>query len=182
MGATYSSSFVCDNDRTCLKGEGYAGVYVKFMATLMPFSQVYRPHVPKHIELLIVTFLHPLSDAHHQPTPVAFRKPKTARSDNTTLQSFKAFDYKKGLGPGLYDIHSPVVPPVATLQEKLEGAHSRNYAIRLWIGTPVRKLYILGRCRSASSVLLQHFRTTLQPLAHSRFVCHHLFACGKLLI
>lgn len=47
----------------------------------------------------------------------------TARSDNTTLQSFKAFDYKKGLGPGLYDIHSPVVPPVATLQEKLEGAH-----------------------------------------------------------
>ncbi|CAN0301337.1 unnamed protein product, partial [Scytosiphon promiscuus] len=24
-------------------------------------------------------------------------------------------------GPGLYDIHSPVVPPVATLQEKLEG-------------------------------------------------------------
>lgn len=49
------------------------------------------------------------------------RKLKTARSDNTTLQSFKAFDYKKGLGPGLYDIHSPVVPPVATLQEKLEG-------------------------------------------------------------
>lgn len=44
-----------------------------------------------------------------------------ARSDNTTLQSFKAFDYKKGLGPGLYDIHSPVVPTVATLQNKLQG-------------------------------------------------------------
>ena len=50
----------------------------------------------------------------------------TARSDNTTLQSFKAYDYKKGLGPGLYDIHSPVVPPVATLQDKLEGACDLN--------------------------------------------------------
>lgn len=45
----------------------------------------------------------------------------TARSDNTTLQSFKDFDYKKGLGPGLYDIHSPVVPPVTDLQAKLES-------------------------------------------------------------
>ncbi|CAM9342768.1 unnamed protein product, partial [Ectocarpus sp. 8 AP-2014] len=46
---------------------------------------------------------------------------ENARSDNTTLQSFKEFNYKKGLGPGLYDIHSPVVPPVTTLQDKLEG-------------------------------------------------------------
>ncbi|CBN73953.1 5-methyltetrahydropteroyltriglutamate--homocysteine S-methyltransferase [Ectocarpus siliculosus] len=46
---------------------------------------------------------------------------ENARSDNTTLQSFKEFNYKKGLGPGLYDIHSPVVPPVSTLQDKLEG-------------------------------------------------------------
>ncbi|CAB1115662.1 unnamed protein product [Ectocarpus sp. CCAP 1310/34] len=36
-------------------------------------------------------------------------------------ESFKEFNYKKGLGPGLYDIHSPVVPPVTTLQDKLEG-------------------------------------------------------------
>ncbi|CAN0400677.1 unnamed protein product, partial [Ectocarpus sp. 12 AP-2014] len=46
---------------------------------------------------------------------------ENARSDNTTLRSFKEFNYKKGLGPGLYDIHSPVVPPVTTLQDKLEG-------------------------------------------------------------
>lgn len=48
----------------------------------------------------------------------------TARSDNSTLQSFKEFDYKKGLGPGLYDIHSPVVPTVEDLQAKLEGENS----------------------------------------------------------
>lgn len=47
-----------------------------------------------------------------------------ARSDNTTLQSFKEFNYKKGLGPGLYDIHSPVVPTVTTLQNKLAGTSS----------------------------------------------------------
>lgn len=46
---------------------------------------------------------------------------ENARSDNSTLQSFREFDYKKGLGPGLYDIHSPVVPTVGDLQTKLEG-------------------------------------------------------------
>lgn len=65
-----------------------------------------------------------------------FDRKNTARSDNTTLQSFKEFDYKKGLGPGLYDIHSPVVPPVATLQEKLEGkSNDRIY------GTPYLFIY-----------------------------------------
>lgn len=58
----------------------------------------------------------------------------TARSDNTTLQSFKEFDYKKGLGPGLYDIHSPVIPPVATLQDKLEGTY---FWARSLLGTPL---------------------------------------------
>lgn len=44
-----------------------------------------------------------------------------ARSDNTTLQSFKAFAYKKGLGPGLYDVHSPIVPEVSDLKDKLQS-------------------------------------------------------------
>lgn len=71
--------------------------------------------------------------------PTALRQLKTARSDNTTLQSFKAFDYKKGLGPGLYDIHSPVVPPVAVLQEKLEGDKtiSTFVCVQIWASNEV---------------------------------------------
>ncbi|CAN0105875.1 unnamed protein product [Ascophyllum nodosum] len=46
---------------------------------------------------------------------------ENARSDNTTLRSFKAFNYTKGLGPGLYDVHSPVVPDVSHLKEKLQS-------------------------------------------------------------
>ena len=36
---------------------------------------------------------------------------ENARSDNATLEAFKRIGYSKGFGPGLYDIHSPVVPP-----------------------------------------------------------------------
>lgn len=39
---------------------------------------------------------------------------ENARSGNETLESFVAINYKKGFGPGVYDIHSPVVPHVST--------------------------------------------------------------------
>ncbi|CAM9473892.1 unnamed protein product [Discosporangium mesarthrocarpum] len=46
---------------------------------------------------------------------------ENARSDNTTLMAFKSIDYDKGLGPGTYDIHSPVVPPKGFITEKING-------------------------------------------------------------
>ena len=44
---------------------------------------------------------------------------ENARSDDATLRAFKAIGYTKGLGPGTYDIHSPVVPPVAFIEDKI---------------------------------------------------------------
>lgn len=44
---------------------------------------------------------------------------ENARSDDTTLKQFKDIGYGKGLGPGTYDIHSPVVPPVDFVVNKL---------------------------------------------------------------
>jgi 5-methyltetrahydropteroyltriglutamate--homocysteine methyltransferase len=35
---------------------------------------------------------------------------ENARSDDATLRAFRNLGYAKGLGPGTYDIHSPVVP------------------------------------------------------------------------
>ena len=44
---------------------------------------------------------------------------ENARSDDATLRAFKAIGFGKGLGPGTYDIHSPVVPPVALIEDKI---------------------------------------------------------------
>jgi 5-methyltetrahydropteroyltriglutamate--homocysteine methyltransferase len=46
---------------------------------------------------------------------------ENARSDNATLLAFQKIGYTKDLGPGTYDIHSPVVPPVAFIIQKLES-------------------------------------------------------------
>lgn len=46
---------------------------------------------------------------------------ENARSDNSTLLSFQKIGYKKGLGPGTYDIHSPVIPPVSFIDEKIRS-------------------------------------------------------------
>lgn len=45
---------------------------------------------------------------------------ENARSDNATLYAFKKLGYKKDLGPGTYDIHSPVIPPPTFIYEKLK--------------------------------------------------------------
>jgi 5-methyltetrahydropteroyltriglutamate--homocysteine methyltransferase len=46
---------------------------------------------------------------------------ENARNDNATLLAFKNIGYSKALGPGTYDIHSPVVPTVEFIAEKLES-------------------------------------------------------------
>ena len=46
---------------------------------------------------------------------------ENARSDNATLRAFKSIGYTKGFGPGLYDIHSPVVPPTEEIEAKLRS-------------------------------------------------------------
>merc|ERR1711935_853841 len=46
---------------------------------------------------------------------------ENARNDNYTLRAFKRIGYKKGLGPGVYDIHSPVVPSVEFVKTKINS-------------------------------------------------------------
>ena len=46
---------------------------------------------------------------------------ENARSDDATLRAFQAIGYGKGLGPGTYDIHSPVVPPVSFIEGKIRS-------------------------------------------------------------
>jgi 5-methyltetrahydropteroyltriglutamate--homocysteine methyltransferase len=45
---------------------------------------------------------------------------ENARSDDATLLAFQRIGYSKDLGPGTYDIHSPVVPEVSFIYDKLK--------------------------------------------------------------
>ncbi|MFS2160891.1 5-methyltetrahydropteroyltriglutamate--homocysteine S-methyltransferase [Pseudomonas sp. Pseusp122] len=58
---------------------------------------------------------------------------ETSRSDMELLDAFEAFDYPNDIGPGVYDIHSPRVPPTEEMINLLRKAAKRVPAERLWV-------------------------------------------------
>ncbi|MFU9137503.1 5-methyltetrahydropteroyltriglutamate--homocysteine S-methyltransferase [Erwinia tasmaniensis] len=58
---------------------------------------------------------------------------ETSRSDMELLESFEEFDYPNGMGPGVYDIHSPNVPNVEDIEALLQKAATRIPTERLWV-------------------------------------------------
>jgi len=58
---------------------------------------------------------------------------ETSRSDMELLDAFEHFDYPNEIGPGVYDIHSPVVPTREHIVRLMKKAAERIPAERLWI-------------------------------------------------
>ncbi|MGL4996259.1 MAG: 5-methyltetrahydropteroyltriglutamate--homocysteine S-methyltransferase, partial [Deefgea sp.] len=58
---------------------------------------------------------------------------ETSRSDMELLEAFGAFKYPNEIGPGVYDIHSPRVPPVNEMLRLIAKALEVVPAERLWI-------------------------------------------------
>jgi 5-methyltetrahydropteroyltriglutamate--homocysteine methyltransferase len=58
---------------------------------------------------------------------------ENARSGLELLEAFRAHGYDKGIGPGVYDIHSPRVPPVAEIAENLRQTLTVLNANRVWV-------------------------------------------------
>jgi 5-methyltetrahydropteroyltriglutamate--homocysteine methyltransferase len=58
---------------------------------------------------------------------------ETARSDMELLRAFQDFDYPNGIGPGVWDIHSPRVPPAAEMEGLLRAASRRISPAQLWV-------------------------------------------------
>ncbi|OUS13823.1 5-methyltetrahydropteroyltriglutamate--homocysteine S-methyltransferase [Gammaproteobacteria bacterium 53_120_T64] len=58
---------------------------------------------------------------------------ETSRSDMGLLDVFDEFHYPNQIGPGVYDIHSPNIPTVASIVALMEKAEQRIPAERLWI-------------------------------------------------
>jgi 5-methyltetrahydropteroyltriglutamate--homocysteine methyltransferase len=58
---------------------------------------------------------------------------ETSRSSMELLDGFGAFAYPNGIGPGVFDSHSPRVPGVEVMQRLLERACEVVPAERLWV-------------------------------------------------
>ncbi|SMY38144.1 5-methyltetrahydropteroyltriglutamate--homocysteine methyltransferase [Photobacterium malacitanum] len=58
---------------------------------------------------------------------------ETSRSDMELLTAFEAFAYPNGIGPGVYDIHSPNIPEVDTITGLIDKAAALIPIERLWI-------------------------------------------------
>ena len=56
-----------------------------------------------------------------------------SRSNMKLLDVFDLFDYPNAIGPGVYDIHSPLVPAVEQMKTLLVKAASKIPAKRLWV-------------------------------------------------
>jgi 5-methyltetrahydropteroyltriglutamate--homocysteine methyltransferase len=58
---------------------------------------------------------------------------ETSRSDMELLDVFKEFSYPNGIGPGVYDIHSPNIPDVERMVSLMKKAALRIPAEQLWV-------------------------------------------------
>ena len=58
---------------------------------------------------------------------------ETSRSDMELLDAFDRFQYPNGIGPGVYDIHSPNVPSEQHVVDLMTKAAAKIPADRLWV-------------------------------------------------
>ncbi len=58
---------------------------------------------------------------------------ETSRSNMELLEAFNTFKYPNGIGPGVYDIHSPNIPTERHIVELMRNAARRIPAERLWV-------------------------------------------------
>jgi 5-methyltetrahydropteroyltriglutamate--homocysteine methyltransferase len=58
---------------------------------------------------------------------------ENARSDEELLEVFRDFDYRRDIGPGVYDIHSPRVPPAEEMADHIRDSLTVLPAGRLWV-------------------------------------------------
>lgn len=58
---------------------------------------------------------------------------ESSRSEMTLLKSFRTFAYPNEIGPGVYDIHSPRVPPIEEMTILLEKALQVLPIERVWV-------------------------------------------------
>ncbi|MFM0500890.1 5-methyltetrahydropteroyltriglutamate--homocysteine S-methyltransferase [Paraburkholderia caffeinilytica] len=103
---------------------------------------------------------------------------ETSRSSMELLDGFGAFAYPNGIGPGVYDTHSPRVPGVEAMQRLLERACEVIPADRLWVNPdcglktrswPEAEAALTNMVLAARTLRqrLETVRTNAEPVAHA---------------
>jgi 5-methyltetrahydropteroyltriglutamate--homocysteine methyltransferase len=89
---------------------------------------------------------------------------ETARSGNELLNIFKQTGYKNEIGPGVYDIHSPRVPPVEEFVDQIKTLKEIIPPERLWInpdcGLKTRKWEEVKPALKNMTEAVKRFRAT----------------------
>ncbi|MFC5069477.1 5-methyltetrahydropteroyltriglutamate--homocysteine S-methyltransferase [Flaviflagellibacter deserti] len=58
---------------------------------------------------------------------------ETSRSQMELLDAFRTYKYPNEIGPGVYDIHSPRVPPASEMSDLLDKARQRLSPDQIWV-------------------------------------------------
>ncbi len=58
---------------------------------------------------------------------------ENARSDDETLRELSEYGYHREVGPGVYDVHSPVVPDKAEIKAKLRTYLKHLELSQIWV-------------------------------------------------
>ncbi|MFQ5689178.1 MAG: 5-methyltetrahydropteroyltriglutamate--homocysteine S-methyltransferase [Gemmatimonadota bacterium] len=58
---------------------------------------------------------------------------ENARSDEKLLEVFREFEYEHDIGPGVYDIHSPRVPPAEEMAARIRASLGVLAPERIWV-------------------------------------------------
>jgi 5-methyltetrahydropteroyltriglutamate--homocysteine methyltransferase len=92
---------------------------------------------------------------------------ETSRSDMTLLDTFARVSYPNGIGPGVYDVHSPAVPVAAEIEKHLNKALTVLTPDQLWVnpdcGLKTRRWEEVRPSMSAIVQAAAHVRQSLQP-------------------
>ncbi|SMC29969.1 methionine synthase (B12-independent) [Andreprevotia lacus DSM 23236] len=113
---------------------------------------------------------------------------ETSRSDMELLEAFGTFAYPNEIGPGVYDIHSPRVPPVNEMLRLIAKALEVVPAERLWINpdcglktrgwpeTEAALSNMLQATREARSAIAEGRKLVVEAAGHH--AAHAAGACG----
>ena len=92
---------------------------------------------------------------------------ETSRSDMVLLETFAHVDYPNGVGPGVYDVHSPAVPAVADIEALLHKALAVLSPDQLWVnpdcGLKTRRWEEVRPAMAAMVAAAARVRASLQP-------------------
>ncbi|WP_051710649.1 5-methyltetrahydropteroyltriglutamate--homocysteine S-methyltransferase [Andreprevotia chitinilytica] len=115
---------------------------------------------------------------------------ETSRSDMKLLEAFGTFQYPNEIGPGVYDIHSPRVPPVNEMLRLIAKALDVVPAERLWINpdcglktrgwpeTEAALANMLAATREARAAIAEGRKLVVQAAEHGHLHAEHACGCG----